>query len=285
MLAQATLVEIDETNLQQTLEQSLSQPVLFYFWSERSQHCQQLTPVIDRLALEFAGQFILAKVDCDAQQQVAAQFGLRAIPTLYLFKDGQPLDGLQGPQSEEVIRELLLRALPDPAELKMTEAGALMDQGAYGEALPLLKEAWQMSKQSSESGLLLAETYIHLKRIDDAQAVLDVFPLQDKDTRYQGLLAQIDLMKQAANTPEMQQLQLQVQNAPDDAALAVQLALQLHQVGRNEEALELLLGHLRKDLAAAEGEARKTMMDILSALGTGDALAGKYRRKLYSLLY
>ncbi|TCL04088.1 thioredoxin family protein [Sodalis ligni] len=285
MLAQATLVEIDETNLQQTLEQSLSQPVLFYFWSERSQHCQQLTPVIDRLAQEFAGQFILAKVDCDAQQQVAAQFGLRAIPTLYLFKDGQPLDGLQGPQSEEVIRELLLRALPDPAELKMTEAGALMDQGAYGEALPLLKEAWQMSKQSSESGLLLAETYIHLKRIDDAQAVLDVFPLQDKDTRYQGLLAQIDLMKQAANTPEMQQLQLQVQNAPDDAALAVQLALQLHQVGRNEEALELLLGHLRKDLAAAEGEARKTMMDILSALGTGDALAGKYRRKLYSLLY
>ncbi|QWA12484.1 co-chaperone YbbN [Sodalis ligni] len=285
MLAQATLVEIDETNLQQTLEQSLSQPVLFYFWSERSQHCQQLTPVIDRLAQEFAGQFILAKVDCDAQQQVAAQFGLRAIPTLYLFKDGQPLDGLQGPQSEEVIRELLLRALPDPAELKMTEAGALMDQGAYGEALPLLKEAWQMSKQSSESGLLLAETYIHLKRIDDAQAVLDVFPLQDKDTRYQGLLAQIDLMKQAANTPEMQQLQLQVQNAPDDAALAVQLALQLHQVGQNEEALELLLGHLRKDLAAAEGEARKTMMDILSALGTGDALAGKYRRKLYSLLY
>ncbi|WP_413742533.1 tetratricopeptide repeat protein [Sodalis sp. RH15] len=285
MLAQATLVEIDETNLQQTLEQSLSQPVLFYFWSERSQHCQQLTPVIDRLAQEFAGQFILAKVDCDAQQQVAAQFGLRAIPTLYLFKDGQPLDGLQGPQSEEVIRELLLRALPDPAELKMTEAAALMDQGAYGEALPLLKEAWQMSKQSSESGLLLAETYIHLKRIDDALAVLDVFPLQDKDTRYQGLLAQIDLMKQAANTPEMQQLQLQVQNAPDDAALAVQLALQLHQVGRNEEALELLLGHLRKDLAAAEGEARKTMMDILSALGTGDALAGKYRRKLYSLLY
>ncbi|WP_213993381.1 co-chaperone YbbN [Sodalis sp. dw_96] len=285
MLAQATLVEINETNLQQTLEQSMSQPVLFYFWSERSQHCQLLTPIIDRLAQEFAGQFILAKVDCDAQQQIAAQFGLRAIPTLYLFKDGQPLDGLQGPQPEEVIRELLLKALPDPAELKMAEAGALMEQGAYGEALPLLKEAWQMSNQSSEAGLLLAETYLHLKRIEDAKAVLDVFPLQDKDSRYQGLLAQIDLMKQAANTPEIQQLQTQVQNAPEDAALAVQLALQLHQVGRNEEALELLIGHLRKDLAAAEGNARKTMMDILSALGTGNALTGKYRRQLYSLLY
>ena len=285
MLAQATIIDIDETNLQQALEQSMSKPVLFYFWSERSQHCQQLTPIIEKLAQEFAGQFVLAKVDCDTQQHVAAQFGLRAIPTVYLFKDGQPLDGFQGPQPEEMIRELLQKVLPNPAELKAAEASELMQQGAYAEALPLLKDAWQLSEKSSEIGLLLAETYIQLKRIEDAEAVLAVFPLQDKDTRYQGLLAQIELMKQAANTPEIQQLQQQVQNAPEDAALAVQLALQLHNVGRNEEALELLIGHLRKDLGAAGGDARKTLMDILSALGTGDALAGKYRRQLYSLLY
>lgn len=285
MLAQATIIDINETNLQQTLELSMSQPVLFYFWSERSPHCQQMTPVIDKLAQEFAGQFVLAKVDCDAQQQLAAQFGLRAIPTLYLFKDGQPLDGFQGPQPEEAIRELLLRALPDPAQLKMTAAGDLMREGQYAEALPLLKEAWQLSEKSSEAGLLLAETFIQLKRTEDAEAVLATFPLQDKDTRYQGLMAQIELMKQAADTPEIQLLQQQAQNDPADAGLAVQLAVQFHQVGRNEEALELLIGHLRKDLAAANGEVRKTLMDILAALGTGDALASKYRRQLYSLLY
>ncbi len=71
-----------------------------------------------------------------------------------------------------------------------------------------------------------------------------------------------------------------------DAALASQLALQLHQVGRNEEALELLFSHLQsKDLSAADGEARKMFQEILAALGTGDALASKYRRQLYSLLY
>ncbi|WP_413734818.1 tetratricopeptide repeat protein [Sodalis sp. RH21] len=285
MLAQATIIDIDESNLQQTLELSMSQPVLFYFWSDRSQHCQQLTPIIDKLAQEFAGQFVLAKVDCDAQQQLAAQFGLRSIPTVYLFKDGQPLDGFQGPQPEEAIRDLLLKALPDPAELKMNEAAALMQQGQHAEALPLLKEAWQLSNKATEAGLLLAETYIQLNRTEDAEAVLSVVPLQDKDTRYQGLMAKIELLKQAADTPEIKQLQQQVQQNPDDAGLAVQLALQLHQVGRNEEALELLLGHLRKDLAAAGGDARKTLMDILSALGTGDALAAKYRRQLYSLLY
>lgn len=285
MLAQATILEIDESNLQSTLEMSMQQPVLFYFWSERSQHCQQLTPIIDRLAQEYAGQFVLARVDCDSQQQVAAQFGLRSIPTVYLFKDGQPLDGFQGPQPEEVIRELLQRALPDPAELKLNQACELMEQEQYAEALVLLKDAWQLSNQSSEVGLVLAEDYLQLNRIDEAEAVLNQFPLQDKDTRYQSLLAQIELLRQAADTPEIQQLQQQVQAAPQDVGLAVQLALQLHQVGRNEEALELLIGHLKRDLGAANGDARKTLMDILAALGTGDALAAKYRRQLYSLLY
>ncbi|ASM05929.1 co-chaperone YbbN [Serratia marcescens] len=284
MLAQA-VVDINETNLHQTLEQSMSIPVLFYFWSERSQHCLQLTPVLDKLAAEYAGQFILAKVDCDAEQMIASQFGLRSIPTVYLFKDGQPVDGFQGPQPEEAIRDLLQRFLPKEEDLKLTQAQELLAAGNAAEALPLLKDAWQSSQQRSDIGLTLAETQIALSRSEDAEAVLATIPLQDRDTRYQGLVAQIELLKQAADTPEIQQLQQQVQQQPGNVELAVQLALQLHQVGRNEEALELLMGHLKKDLAAANGNARKTLMDILAALGTGDALAAKYRRQLYSLLY
>lgn len=280
-----TVIEINETNLHQTLEQSMSVPVLFYFWSERSQHCLQLTPVLDKLAAEYAGQFVLAKVDCDAQQAVAAQFGLRSIPTVYLFKDGQPVDGFQGPQPEEAIRELLQRVLPKEEDLKLAQAGELLQDGKAIDALPLLKEAWQTSNQRSDIGLLLAETQLTLNRVEDAEAVLATIPLQDRDTRYQGLVAQIELLKQAADTPEIQQLQQQVEQDPANAELATQLALQLHQVGRNEEALELLMGHLKQDLAAANGSARKTLMDILAALGTGDALAAKYRRQLYSLLY
>ena len=244
------IVNINESNLQQVLEQSMTTPVLFYFWSERSQHCLQLTPILESLAAQYNGQFILAKLDCDAEQMIAAQFGLRAIPTVYLFQNGQ-----------------------------------LMQEGNYTDALPLLKDAWQLSNQNGEIGLLLAETLIALNRSEDAEAVLKTIPLQDQDTRYQGLVAQIELLKQAADTPEIQQLQQQVAENPEDAALATQLALQLHQVGRNEEALELLFGHLRKDLTAADGQTRKTFQEILAALGTGDALASKYRRQLYALLY
>jgi len=285
MSPQAAIVDINETNLHQTLEQSMQIPVLFYFWSGRSQHCQQLTPLLDRLAQEYAGQFILAKLDCDAEPEVAQQFGLRSIPTVYLFQNGQPVDGFQGPQPEEAVRALLEKVLPKEEELKVQQALLLMDEDNFIEALPLLKDAWQLSQQRSEIGFLLAEVLIGLNRSDEAEAVLKVVPLQDQDTRYQGLVAQIDLLRQAADTPEIQQLQQQIADNPDDAALAAQLALQLHQVGRNEEALELLFSHLKKDLGAADGQARKILQEILAALGTGDALAAKYRRQLYSLLY
>lgn len=278
-------IDITEANLHQTLEQSVTTPILFYFWSARSQHCEQLTPVLDKLAAQYQGQFILAKVDCDAEQMVASQFGLRSIPTVYLFQNGQPVDGFQGPQPEEAIRALLEKVLPREEELKAQEAMLLMQEGKHAEALPLLKDAWQLSNQNSEIGLMLAEVQIALNRSEDAEAVLKTIPLQDQDSRYQGLVAQIDLLKQAADTPEIQLLQQQVEQDPDNALLASQLALQLHQVGRNEEALELLYIHLKKDLGAADGQVRKMMMEILAALGTGDALASKYRRQIYSLLY
>ncbi|AXX01307.1 co-chaperone YbbN [Cronobacter sakazakii] len=284
-MSEQNIINLSEANLHQILEQSMTVPVFFYFWSDRSQHCQQLTPVLEKLANQYQGQFILAKVDCDNEQAIAAQFGLRAIPTVYLFSQGQPVDGFQGPQPEEAIRALLDKVLPREEELKAQEAMALMQEGKHLEALPLLKEAWQMSNQASEIGLLLAQAQIALNRSEDAEAVLKTIPLQDQDTRYQGLVAQIDLLKQAADTPEIQQLQQQVELHPDDAQLASQLALQLHQVGRNEEALELLFDHLKKDLNAADGQARKMLQEILAALGTGDALASKYRRQLYSLLY
>ncbi|MEI7207937.1 co-chaperone YbbN [Pectobacterium carotovorum] len=282
---QATIVDVNESNLHQVLEHSTTLPVLFYFWSGRSQHCLELEPVLDKLAQEYAGQFVLAKVDCDAEQRVAAQFGLRSIPTVYLFKDGQPLDGFQGPQPEEAIRELLKRALPKEEELKVAQAQQLIQEDKLPEAMQLLKDAWQLSQQRSDIGLMLAEVQIQIKRSEDAEAVLATIPLQDRDTRYHSLVAQIELLKQAADTPEIQHLQQQLGADPQNADLAVQLALQLHQVGRNEEALELLMGFLKKDLAVANGSARKTLMDIMAALGTSDALAARYRRQLYSLLY
>ncbi len=285
MSPQASIIEIDESNLQQVLEQSAQVPVVFYFWSERSQHCLELSPVLEKLASEYAGQFILARLDCDQQQHIASQFGLRAIPTVYLFQNGQPVDGFQGPQPEAAIRELLAKVLPREEDIKVQQAQVLLADNKPLEALPLLRDAWQLSERNSDIGFIYAQTLLDLNRSDEAEEVLSHVPLQDQDTQYEGLLAQIDLLKQAADSPAIQQLHAELTADPDNTTLANSLAIQLQQVGRHEEALELLLNLLRKDLSCGDGQIRKTFQEILAALGTGDVLASRYRRQLYSLLY
>ena len=97
---------------------------------------------------------------------------------------------------------MLQRFLPKEEDLKLAQAQELLAAGNAAEALPLLKDAWQSSQQRSDIGLTLAETQIALSRSEDAEAVLATIPLQDRDTRYQGLVAQIELLKQAADTPK-----------------------------------------------------------------------------------
>ncbi|EKT67425.1 co-chaperone YbbN [Providencia alcalifaciens] len=285
MLANAQIIDINETNLHQTIEQSMSMPVMFYFWSPRSPQSLEFTGMLERIAQDYAGLFILAKVNCDEEQMIASQFGLKGVPTVYILQNGRPVDGFEGPQPEDVVLQMLSRVLPSPEELKAAQAAELVAEGKLQDALPLLKEANQLAPKNSDITLLLAEVQIGLHLIDDAEALLATVPMQDKDSRYQGLVAQIELAKKAADTPEIQQLIQEFNQDPENTILAVQLALKLHEVNRNEEALEMLLTFLRKDLNAGEGSVRKTMMDIMSAMGTGDALASKFRRQVYSLLY
>ncbi len=284
------IFDVNEQNIQEILEKSTKQLVLFYFWSPRSPNYEEMTQTLTKLADEYHGQFILASVNCDEQQMLAAQFGLRAIPTVYLFQNGQPLDGFQGPQPEEKIRELLTKVLPNEDELKLIEAQNLFNEEKYEEALPLLRQAWKnlkdhLGKPRSDIAFMLAKAQIALKQLPEAKDVLASVPLQDQDTTYHGLQAEIELLEQAANSPELQLLQAELEKHPDDVELMIQLSSQLMQVGRQEEALELLFKPLTQDLNAGDGQVKKTLLDLLAALGTSNPLAASYRRKLYTLLY
>lgn len=109
--------------------------------------------------------------------------------------------------------------------------------------------------------------------------------MQDQDSKYKELVAKLELHKQAGNTPEIQALEEKHSAEPTNTEVALELAIQYSQVNRQEEALEILMAILVKDLNAQDGQVKKVMMDILSALGQGNPIAGKFRRQLYSLLY
>ncbi|MDP8098833.1 co-chaperone YbbN [Pasteurella atlantica] len=279
------IININENNLTEVLQMTATTPAVFHFTSSNEPYSIELEGTLKRLSEEYSDQFILAIINCDEQPMIAAQFRLQAIPTTYFFYEGQPVDAILEPISEQELRIRLGNILPKEEELKFNEALTLLQNEEFDKALPLLKSAWELTdKKNSDFGLLYAETYIAMKIVEAAKDILAQIPLQDRDSRWQGLQDQILLLEQAADSPEIQQLQNDY-NKKKTPEIAIKLAIQLHQVSRNEEALTLLFDWLKQDLTISNGEVRSQFLSILSAMGNNDPLVPKFRRQLYSLLY
>ncbi len=267
------------------IEESFQRPVLIDFWADWCAPCKTLMPMLEKLANEYAGQFLLAKVNCDEEQQIAAQFGVRSLPTVMLMREGQPVDGFTGAQPESAVRQLLEKYLPKPWDMLLQQAQQLQEAGDKAGALPLLRRAAEESRQRPDIVIALAAALVQANRLDEAQEMLDKIKLAHRDKSWQQVIAQIELQRQAAKTPEVRALEVALAADPDNMETAYQLALQHSQNQNYRDALELLIGVLRKQREFQEGAAKRTLLDILAVLGKGDPLAAEYQRKLFSLLY
>lgn len=280
------IVEINLENAKELLiDESFKRPVLVDFWADWCAPCKSLMPILEKLANEYQGAFLLAKVNADGMGMISAQFGVRSLPTVMLMKDGQPVDGFAGALPEVQIRELLAKYLPKPWEKPVADARALIEAGDFAAALPLLRSAYEESGQLAAIALLMAQCHLELNRLDNAEAILAGIKMVDQDNVYEQLLAQVALKKQAAKTPELIALEAAHEAEPHNLEVAYQLAVQYNAEGTQRPALELLMMILRKDRNYGEGAARKAFTDILVALGKGDPLAIEFQRKLFTLLY
>lgn len=280
------IVEITLQNAKELLiDESFKRPVVVDFWADWCGPCKSLMPILEKLANEYAGAFLLAKVNADELAMISSQFGVRSLPTVMVMRDGQPIDGFTGALPEVQVRELLDKYLPKPWEKYVNEAQAFIMAGDFNAALPLLRQAYDESKHVAAIACLIAQCHLELNRIDNAEAILATIKMADQDAHYEQLLAQVELKKQAAKTPELVALEAAHANDPASLEIAYQLAVQYHAESAHRPALELLMMILRKDRQFAEGAAKKTFTDILAALGKGDPLAVEFQRKLFTLLY
>lgn len=281
-----TIVHIDEGNAARYLiEESMQRPVLIDFWADWCGPCKSLSPLLEKLAQEYAGAFLLAMVNADDQQMIAQQFGVRSLPTVMLMQNGQPVDGFAGAQPESAIREILDKYLPSPHAAAIAEAQQLLEAGDAAGAVALLRTAYEESGQKHEIGMTLCRALIEAKRLDDAQALLDGIAMVDQDALYEQVRAQLDLAREAARSPELVALEKQLEANPDDLALLEQIAVQYSAAGQYREALESLITVLKADINYGDGAAKKALLDTIASLGKGDPVAVEYQRKLFSLLY
>lgn len=265
------------------LEQSKHKHILVDFWAPNLEMCEQLSPILEKLAAQHSEHLIYARVNCEQEQQIAGQFGIQSLPTVILVKDGQPVDGFAGPMMEEQIQELLEKHLPNAEDGLYEKAVAYINQGDYQNAFTTAKQAHDLDAQRVDIRLVLADCYVELGNVNQAKELLEPITLVDQNGYYHSVLGKIELAEQAAESPEIKQLQEQLVQNPDDLQIKVDLAIQVHQANKAEDALDLLFSVLRKDLGF--GDARKFTLDIINAMPDGDPLKSAARRKMYSLLY
>jgi putative thioredoxin len=280
---QHAIVDVSLNNAREVLDASMQKLVLFQFWSARSEGCKQLSPLLERIVQQYPQQLLLARVDCDKEPDLAMQFGVQSLPTVMMIKQGRPVDGFAGVETEQAIRDKLAAYLPKPEDELLAQAEQLLAAQDYAGAYPLLKDALTLAPQRTEIKLWLADAAVSLGQLPQAEALLAEIKLAEQDALYKTVLAKLQLAKEAADTPEIKALEAALAAEPANNELKEKLALQYQAVQRSEDALALLLGILQQDLNY--GSSKKLYLDILAALPKGDSVASQYRRKLYSLLY
>lgn len=284
------ILDLTRDNIQQVVDASMQQIVVLAFWAQPQAQSVAMVQTLEQLAAAYANRFILAKVNCETELEIANYFRIQSLPTTLVLDKGQPIDGFAGMQEAVQVSAMLEKYLPPLWQLQLEQAKALLalsqvSSDDLATATVLLKDAYSASNHAAEVSLVLADVYLMQGELAQAQALLEQIGLADQDGYYQSLKAKLTLALDAADTPEIRDLQQKFEQHPQDLVLLLELSKALHAAHRDDEALALLFTVLSKDLGAENGAVKQVFMEILTALGQGNALANQYRRKLYTLLY
>ncbi|MGQ4583852.1 thioredoxin [Lysobacter sp. F60174L2] len=271
----------------EVLQKSLQTPVLVDFWAEWCGPCKQLGPVLEKLAGDYNGAFVLAKVDADKEQQLAGAFQVRSIPTVFLVKDGQIADGFPGVLPEGQIREFLKHHGIEPGEpAPATEAveADTIPTDPHAEVVRL-RQAVAETPDQDELKLDLALALLQTGAAAEAETLLDALPANlATDDRSVQARARLGFIAQAATAPSVEALQQAIAADPGDLRARHQLGVRQIAEGQPEAGLEQFIEMLSRDRDFDDGLPRKALIDAFRIIDDA-ALVSRYRRKMSSLLF
>lgn len=272
--------------IQDVVEASKTTPVLVDFWADWCAPCKQLMPILDRLADDYAGRFVLAKVNTDEEQALASQVGVRSLPTVVLFKNGEVVDHFVGAVPESQVRQMLDRHVPPPQATPAQQARQLKAAGDLTGAQLLLDQALADHPDDIELQCELAELKVLGGELDGAKQILS--KVQSREPAAQAvkkLAALIEFNDVVRAYPDVQAIKHRLSTDPDD--IDARHALAVHRLlnGDYDAALEDLLTIMRKHRKYKDDLARKSLVQAFELIGNDDPRVAQTRREMACLLF
>lgn len=278
------IIDVSKQNYAELMEASFRVPVVLDFWADWCQPCHMLMPVLASLADEYAGTFILGKLNTEQEPEIAAQFNIRSIPTVKLFRDGQAVDGFTGVMPEGTIRDMLDRHVARGSDAQVAEARERLEAGDTDGAITLLNEARDSDPDNPRVTLAMAEAQVDAGLADDAEATLKALPIDEQDKpEVAALRSRLFFERHLVDVPAVSELEGRLATDESDLEAMLQLAF-LKVADRDyDAALELLLTLMRKDRSFGDDVGRQGLLKVFDILGN-DPRVSQYRRKMASLL-
>jgi putative thioredoxin len=277
--------------MREVMEASLQMPVLVYFTAAWCGPCKQFGPLLEKVVNEAKGRLRLARVDVDANPQLAQQFRIQSVPMLYIFVNGQPVDGVAGAMQESQIKQLVsqfMSATPaeEDARAMLEKAKELLAAGDAEQASRLYQAVAALDGESVEAVAGLASAHVALGNTEEAEALLRGVPENAANNEHVvSANARLALAKSAPKQQDVRQLRDILAKEPGAHETRYALANALFANGDAEEAINELLHIIAGDKDWNEGAARKQLLVIFEALGFENPLAFQGRRKLSAILF
>jgi putative thioredoxin len=281
------MIELNESNFDaEVIGRSFQMPVLVDFWADWCAPCKMLTPVLDKLASDFPDQLQIAKVNTDLERGLAQKHGIRSLPTLQLYRNGELVEEVLGAQPESTLRALVEAYLVRASDNTLQEALALAARGERARALQLLEQAREQDPQNPRVPLELVKLYIDDGRLDEASQFLAALPHEVRESdEGKGLRLLLEFAATAAGAAPVDTLKARLEENPADSEARYQLAARQVMESDYDAALESFITLLTRDRDFNEGAAQRGLLAVFSVLGEDDPRVATYRRRMFTLMH
>jgi len=280
------MMEINESNFEtEVLVRSHEMPVLVDFWADWCAPCKSLMPVLDKLYSDYQGQLQIVKINTDEQRSLAEANGIRSLPTLRLYRDGEVVEEIMGAQPESVLRELIDPHLVRASNSVLRDVQALASGGQTEAAIKLLEQGMQEDPGNPNLPMALARLCMADGQLERAAELLESLPRDQRDSEDgKNLKLLLEFARIAADADDPKTLSATLQDNPGNAPAWHQLGAQQIVNGDYSAALESFMELLKCDRTYGGNAAQKGLIALFGLLGENDERVGRYRRQMASLL-